>query len=81
MDNSISLLAAFRAFKFICDGSKTDYPPVCYPADHHQVHDQVCYSVPVAHHDGVRCPQIRLSLQHRQTSPSVHSHIHHKKQR
>lgn len=37
-------------------------PPICYPADHHQVHDEVGNSVPVAHHDGVRCSQIRFPL-------------------
>lgn len=40
------------------------HPPVCYPADHHQVHDKVCYSIPIAHHDGICRSQIGLSLKH-----------------
>lgn len=44
---------------------KSCVPPVCYPADHHQVHDEVGNSVPVAHHDGVRCSQIRFPLNNR----------------
>ena len=27
--------------------------PVCYPADHHQVHDEVNNPIPVAHHNGI----------------------------
>lgn len=59
--------------------SKINNPPVCYPADHHQVHDEVGYSIPVTHHDGIGCSQIRLSLKHRHeglyTNASFHTYL------
>lgn len=50
-------------------------PPVCYPVDHHQVHDEVGYAIPVTHRDAVRRPQVGLTLKPKHTLKHLMLHI------